>query len=237
MNYLSKKNIFVMTLLSIFFVTNSNAITKTQKELPIDRIYSPRGYDSLDSAEIVISGYLPNRCYKEPRVEVERYDNIIEIKAIIEKPKQSNTFCPEAIVPFVKTVDLGVLDVGIYNIKYKSNKQTNQYVQFIVREPRLGSDKNELYANVHRIEKKPGKDSVVLHGYNPSDCYALKEVNIVDNGRKTVSILPRVIKVRDFCPLKMVPFQIEVDIKEDRLPEKVLLHVRSMQGESVNMIY
>jgi hypothetical protein len=41
----------------------------------------------------------------------------------------------------------------------------------------------------------------------------------------------------DFCALKMVPFEYDVIVPSKLKSDKVLLHVRSMEGKSINSIF
>lgn len=170
-------------------------------------------------------------------MEVIKNGNIFEVKAKALFYDSTNPFCPEAIIPFVKTIDLGVLEAGVYKVVYMAADSSKRVIDYKVREPRLGDQKNELYSNIQHIEIRDSENIAVLHGHNPSDCFVLKNVRVIDNGRKTVSIMPRMEKVRDFCPLKMVPFEIEVEIPEVSSVKKTLLHVRAMKGNSVNAFY
>ena len=44
-------------------------------------------------------------------------------------------------------------------------------------------------------------------------------------------------QVSEFCPMKMVPFEYEVEVPNNLEKEKILLHVRVMDGRSVNSLY
>ena len=50
-------------LLMISFLSTQAA---TMELVPVENVYTPRGFDSNDNAEIVITGYLPNLCYQNP---------------------------------------------------------------------------------------------------------------------------------------------------------------------------
>jgi hypothetical protein len=76
-----------------------------------------------------------------------------------------------------------------------------------------------------------------LKGYNPSDCFELKEIIIIDNGVDTYSVLPKMKQVKEFCPKKMIPFAYEVEVPQRLEADKVLLHVRVMDGRSVNSFF
>jgi len=95
-----------------------------------------------------------------------------------------------------------------------------------------------IYANVEEVVKADdGSRKVILKGHNPSDCFELKEIEIKDNGVDVYSVLPKMKQVRAFCPKKMIPFSYEFDVPQNLEADKVLLHVRVMDGRSVNAFF
>jgi hypothetical protein len=44
-------------------------------------------------------------------------------------------------------------------------------------------------------------------------------------------------KIRDFCPMKMTPFSYDIEVPKSLANPKILLHVRSMDGNSINSIF
>lgn len=221
----------------LFFALEANGVTIQKKPVPVTGIYSPRGYDTYDSAEIVVTGYLPNGCYKNPKVEINSNGSFIDLKVTSLHYGNTTTYCSEAIFPFVKTVDLGTLKAGEYKIRHYTNYRIDRQVKFKVKEVDFSEEKNQIYANVEHIERYPSENTLVLFGHNPSDCFVLDEIKVVNNKRKTITILPRMKKVSDFCPMKMQPFQYKLNIPRDDREESTLIHVRAMYGNSVNTLY
>lgn len=213
------------------------ASTPVSVMLPVENIYSPFGFDSNDNAEVVIEGFLPNLCHKAPSSEVVVKGNLIDIKIKSLKYESDNPFCPEVIVPFIESIDVGVLDKGNYDIMV-NGKSIYQKEGFIgIAEASSDAVDEHVYANVEYVNKVEGQRVVELKGYNPSSCFVLDEISIVDNGRDAYSILPKMKQVSDFCPMKMVPFSYEVEVPQKLKRDKVLLHVRSMDGKSVNSLF
>ena len=87
------------------------------------------------------------------------------------------------------------------------------------------------------MAENPHNRIVELKGYNPSDCFQFDRVELVSNKEDVYSVLPIMKKVSDFCPMKMVPFSYEVEIPDDLPRKNILLHVRSMDGRSVNHLF
>ncbi len=94
------------------------------------------------------------------------------------------------------------------------------------------------YAYVNYIDKEEQSfGEVTLKGYNPSDCFELYTIEYVHNGKDTYSVLPKMKQVRSFCPMKMVPFKYKWKVPSDLNKSRVLIHVRTMDGKSVNTIF
>ena len=102
----------ILTLSSLV----SFAGTPVEKLVPVDEIFSPKGFDSNDSSEIIISGWLPNLCHKNPMTKFEIKGDAINITVSALSYQASNPFCPEMMVPFVESVNVGLLDKGQYKI-------------------------------------------------------------------------------------------------------------------------
>ncbi len=228
------------TLLLLLVVIGSPlAMSGTPIEtlVPIDDVYVPSGFDTNDNSEIIVSGWLPNLCHKSPMTSVEIKDKTINIKVTALKYSASNPFCPEMIVPFLKSVSVGLLDKGDYKILVNDKTAYQKKSMLHVNESSSSAVDEHIYANVHYIEQDGYSRNVQLKGFNPSDCLELKEVKIVSNKSNTYSILPIMKKVRQFCPMKMMPFSYDVEVPKSLNKSKVLLHVRGMDGTSVNSIF
>lgn len=227
-----------LILAAIVSMSFAHAGTPVEKMVPVDHVYAPFGFDSNDSVEIVVTGFLPNLCHKAPASKVEIKGNKVNVEMTSLYYHESNPFCPEMVVPFTKTISLGVMDKGDYEITVNGESQWEKKEAIKIAESTSNSIDDFSYAYVTYVEKENvGQGHVVLKGYNPSDCFELEKIDYVHNGRDTYSILPKMKQVREFCPMKMVPFEYEFKVPNDIDNNKVLLHVRTMEGNSVNTIF
>lgn len=213
------------------------ASTPVEIKTPIENIYSPNGFDSNDNVEIIIEGYLPNLCHKSPTSKVKVVGSKIQIDVTALRYDASNPFCPEAIVPFVETVKVGLLDKGNYDIVVNGKSIYQKAGTIQVNEATSNSVDEHVYANVDSVMKESGSREVELRGYTVSDCFVLDDINIVDNGSDVYSILPKMKQISDFCPMKMVQFSYKMEVPSKLKKDKVLLHVRGMNGNSVNTLF
>jgi len=213
-------------------------VVSYEANVPVDHVYSPAGFDSNDNSEIVVSGFLPNLCYKAPQHMVNVKDGKINISIKAIKNQRGLGFCADVIVPYIEYVNVGVLDKGKYDIAVNENSQWEKRSKMQIAEASSSSIDEAIYANVEEVVKADdGSRKVILKGHNPSDCFELKEIEIKDNGVDVYSVLPKMKQVRAFCPKKMIPFSYEFDVPQNLEADKVLLHVRVMDGRSVNAFF
>ncbi len=231
------KQLIIRVLIAFLAMGVAAASVPVEVMVPIEDVYSPKGFDSNDNSQIIISGYLPNLCHQAPKSIVKMVDGKVDIKIVSLKYDPSNPYCPEMIVPFVEAIDLGVMDKGVYDIVVNDQSVFERRASLQVDEASSDAIDDFVYAGVEYIEKSAGSCRVVLKGYNPSDCFVLDQIEIVDNNKDVYSILPKMKQISDFCALKMVPFEYDVIVPSKLKSDKVLLHVRSMEGKSINSIF
>lgn len=213
----------------------------------IEDLYIPTGFDTNDTIEIAVSGTVPSPCYSKREVKVEQAGQKIAIqitatKRTITSTPSGNSLCPMVLVPFLEVVNLGSLHGGSYEITVNGKaleQQDGQAVKGLLAvtdASQLEID-DYLYALTEYVEKDLRTNRYYINGYNYSDCLALKEVKYVTNEKNVVSVMPVMEQTRDFCPRKMVPFKYEINPPLDTLKsQRVLIHVRSADGKSVNSL-
>src|SRR5690606_19496779 len=75
-----------------------------------------------------------------------------------------------------------------------------------------------IYLDVLYIEQnETDKNLFKLKGMRYSDCLELDRVDILSNGKDTISVLPIMKKVSDFCPMKGQPLTTETEINLNQL--------------------
>ena len=227
------KKMFVVALVSGFAL----AAIPVQKLVPVANVFGPEGFDSNDNVEVVVEGFLPNLCYRSPMSEVKVEGNKIQIMVSAYSSEEVNPFCPEMVVPFLEKVDVGVMDKGNYDILVNGKSIYERSGDIKVNESISDAIDEVVYANVEYVEQVRGSRNIRLKGHNPSDCFVIDKVDFVDNNKDVYSVLPKMKQISDFCPMKLVPFEYEVEVPQNLNKEKVLLHVRVMDGQSVNSLY
>lgn len=208
-------------------------------QAPVEHLYVPTGFDSNDSVEVVVTGNFPNTCYSRNKVEVKVRDAIIDIKVTSLAPEGSlitTRACPQMLVPFKEVVAVGNLQGGEYEIRVNADSASSLGEKLNIAEASSSSVDDSIYAAIEWVERKAA-DEVVLHGWRYSDCMVMDKVKVVSNNKDTLSVLPIMKQIRTHCPMKGMPISVPVKFDTSSLKmSQPLLHVRTMDGKSVNAI-
>jgi hypothetical protein len=233
--FMKRKNLLALMVCMVSL--SGMASTPVETLVPVDHIYSPKGFDSNDNTEVIVEGRLPNLCHKAPWSKIEVKPGKVEITLSALKYEDNSPFCVPVEVPFVHPVSLGLLNKGNYEIVVNGKSMWEQKGDISISESQSPAADDFIYANVAFVEKEEGSRMVKLKGYTPSDCLSWDEVKFVSNGVDTLAVLPKMKQIYSHCPMKMVPFEKEVEIPRVLDRNKILLHVRVMDGKSVNTLF
>jgi hypothetical protein len=234
MKLMNKKFLAALALLPVITLA---APSQFEANVPVDHVYSPAGFDSNDNSEIVVTGFLPNLCYKAPKasVAVNNGKISVEVKAL---RTATMGFCAQVIVPYIEYISIGVLGKGNYQIAVNEKTSWEKKSNLFVADAVNNTIDDVVYANVEEVVKaEDGSRKVALKGNNPSNCFELKEIKVLDNGVDTYSILPIMKQVKTYCPKIPTAFNYEFEVPEKLDADRILLHVRVMDGRSVNAFY
>lgn len=202
-----------------------------------EHVFVPHGFDANDTTEIVLSGWLPSPCYKRPSGTASVVDDQVYIDLKATKFQVGNSFCLMMAVPYTVSVPVGRLNAGAYKVHVNQATMAPKIAEVLVDEPGSDSIDNFIYADVKHVDAFEDSREVVLTGYNPSDCLELEDVKFVSNKKDVYAVLPIMKQVKEECEKVRVPFNYTKKIPSDLNAEKVLLHVRSMNGHSVNEVF
>lgn len=229
---------FSATLFSAIGLLQAPLAHAAQEErtVPVAQVFAPKGFDTNDVTQIIVSGNLPNFCYKSPKSVVTVNDNIIniEVKALYD----TEAACAQVVNPFLDVVSVGVLAEGNYEVRVNESASATPLTATIEVTLAATLEVNDhIYARVDHAEQVENSRKVQLHGYNPSDCFDLDKFTYISNGKDTLSVLPIMKKISSHCPLKMTPFTYEAEIPVELSVNEALLHIRVMKGDSVNILF
>lgn len=209
-------------------------------DAPVDHVFVPAGFDNNDNVEIVVTGHFPNPCYNRSGVKVKVIDDTIKVTISASVKEDKANLCAAMIVPFKEDIVVGNLQGGDYKIVVNEGTAFELKDKITIVEATSQNQDDHIYAMVNYIElgfTGGGFGDARLVGWNPSDCLELDRVEYRSNGKDTVSIMPIMKKVREFCPMKLTPLEIPVRFDPSEFSHsKVLLMSRTIDGRSVNSL-
>lgn len=213
-------------------------------DIPIEKVFIPRGFDSNDRVQFAVGGELKNSCFKiaSNEVSVNTQTKMITVK---QKAYVYMGFCLMMIVPYSEVVTLGIVaEPGKYQIV---DGGSGNNLGLIEVGPARISDQDEfIYAPVSDVnierssglntENDPKRNRVVLTGTFSNDCTRIEEVQ-VDPSENTIVIRPITAfdKPLNQCQSVKTNFSHTV-VLDPNLRGDYLIHVRSLNGAAINRV-
>ena len=227
----------LLSALFLLFSVGVFASAPALTYISINNLYIPKGFDSNDNIELILSGSLPNLCFKQPQSKFKIVDKKIFVEVKAYHFESEDPFCPEVLVSFMEPLKVGLLESGNYEVVVNEGTEHEFISSLNVDEASNETSDNFIYANVDSIEKKDFSREIILKGVNPSSCFQLDQIIVLDNGVDTYIVLPTLKKVQENCEPNPVRFSYKVTLPHVLDIQTVLIHVRSMNGNSVNSLY
>jgi len=198
------------------------------------KAYVPNGFDSNDNVEIVGAGVFANSCYRyaDTKVEVNQNDKTI---TLTPSAYMYSGYCLQVLMPFDHTVKLGLLPAGTYSIQESSSKENLGAIT--VRSSVKTEADDFMYAPISQaFFKSQGTANLVqISGELPVSCMKLKDV-LFDKQADVIVVQP-IVEMDKSIPCVEGKFSFEKTSDIGALNSGTyLLHVRSMNGKSVNSV-
>jgi len=213
-----------------------NDNTPVLMEIPIQAVHVPNGFDSNDNVQIVFESYLPNPCYKvgPHKVQVDKVNRIVKLEQQVYR--YPGMICPQVIVPFATVVDVGLLAANTYDIQDATSGQTLGRMG-VRQSNNLGPD-DYFYAPVADARYDLTKRTVTLEGVFTNSCLSFADVKVYLDPKDVVVVLPILKPWQSSPACKAGKFPFSVTAKLPAMTAgRYLLHVRSMNGRSINKIF
>ncbi len=202
-----------------------------------DRVFTPLGFDDNDNAQVVLDGSLSDTCYKlgptQFRVEHASHKIFVRQQAFY----YPGGWCADVRIPYVQTVNLGILQPGRYEVLLEQNGKTTKPVATLpVAVARTKSPDDFLYAPITETHFDSARVNLVLGGFFTNSCMVFNHVktHVLDN--QVIEILPIVDLERALnCAQVANEFSVSVSLKN--IPHgRYLLHIRSLNGQAINRV-
>ena len=199
--------------------------------------FVPVGFDDNDDVMVVLDGNLPDSCYKLSHTEVLK-DPTTNKVTLIQYARRYPGVCLESLVPFSSESNIGVMPVGLFSVA--SPGAMEEKLQ--VTEATSAGPDEFLYAPVDStkvtFDETTGTHRGILEGRFTNTCMRIKEVTVINSG-KTLEVLPKMemVETPSGCQTTEVPFSWTVDLPREISQGRHLMHVRSLNGKSVNKMF
>lgn len=246
-----RTKIFVKSLAFIAVLVSVSALSEpisfkpqAVKLIPQDT-FIPPGFDDNDNAQVVISGYLPNTCYKAggatAKVDEKEKKIYIQNTAYV----YAGCWCAEVIVPYMHTINLGIIPTGQYQVLVQDEKlKFHDQGQLNVVSSKTTSPDDYLYAPVRDVflengdpsDTHDGGPTLVIRGQYTSNCMRSHEVRVNYRDHHIIEIFPIVTMTEGpNCHAAAIPFESKVKL-QNSWSGSTLIYVRSLNGQSISKV-
>ena len=206
-----------------------------------ENVFAPMGFDNNDNAQIVLYGNLPDTCHKAGtvRYRIDKSRKTIFIRN--EVYFYSGCWCADVLVPYIQTVNLGVLREGNYEIVVEApDGSFKKMARFPVSVSTTAGPDEYLYAPVENVHFKKGNGSepseVLITGAFRNSCMYLEDVKVTYRPNHVIEIQPVAgMQKGNDCVPDFRLFSAKVELK-DSVHGRALIHVRSLNGQALNQV-
>jgi hypothetical protein len=212
-------------------------------EVQPEHVFAPTGFDDNDNSQVVLAGEFASTCYKvaPPEIAIDAERREVRVRAHAWYYPEGD--CLRVVTPWTRTLDLGILAEGAYRVLVQQEgRDPRPMAELAVARSHGRGPDDHLYAHVTdavvRGNEPKGSSTLTLYGTFQSNCLRFTDVLTIQRAPDVIEILPIVEWRSDIpCGLVYVPIRFErvVAIKP-RQAGTALIHVRSVQGESVNRV-
>lgn len=213
---------------------------------PVEKVFTPFGFDDNDDSEVVLHGHFPNSCYKVGPAKATTDVATRTIYVDAHSWRYPGAICTQMIVPFTQTIKLGPVPVGEYQIKVIDRPNASA-LPLQVTSARTRNPDDYLYAPVENIsieKASNGQRKVVLEGSYPYTfigCMKIVEVRERLTPGQVIVVQPiaQMFENDADCTDQQnsKKFRVEQILSDVHEGAEYLAHVRVLEGQSLNRIF
>lgn len=212
---------------------------------PITQIYTPKGFDDNDVAQVFVEGAFPDTCYRVQEVTKEYLPNR-RIKIDVYALHYPGT-CPPSRTVYLESVDLKVLPHGNYEIVHTQNQETPiEQTSILTIKHTSREERDDFpYAPVDSMTlqtERNGKRYITLIGFHESnqwkqDFINQKVIGPEEGGQPIIVVLPVVERAYDRKQVQGAQaFAYKLEIPSNIPNGRYLFHIRTADGKSFNKV-
>lgn len=203
-----------------------------------EQVFVPPGFDTNDNAQLVVTGDLATTCLKagatKARVNHKKRQIYLEQEAL----QYTDCWCAELPTSYTKTVDLGVLEAGKYQVLVADGpEKVLKEGQMTITNATTNSPDERFYAPVEEavIVNRDGAPELTLRGTFRSTCTNIEDVKILQRTPGVIEVLP-ISDLKEGTPCIAGENPYEKTVTLPAVKGKTLVHIRSLSGQSINRV-
>jgi hypothetical protein len=223
-----------LTVSMVFSPANADEFSNSPVKRPtlFNEIYVPGGFDNNDVVQIVGEGIFRNTCFRPGPANAVLDQKNFTITLYATEYEYSG-ICMQMILPFERTLDVGILKDGTYKVFQNGELMDT----FKVSKAGSFQPDDHLYAPITQafFRQEGNVSKVLLSGEFSTDCLKIDRIQTAVE-KKVLVIQPITsMEEREKCKPGKFPFNAVASI--ENIPQgRYLLHVRSMNAKAVNNI-
>ncbi len=239
------KNFFVIAAGIAMFSTVATA-TPELVPSPVDKVFTPLGFDDNDDVEIILHGDFPSDCYKvgPAHATVDEENRKITVEATAWYYAEGD--CVPMTVPFIQPVRMGMISQGDYEITVIDRPNTDVTPLFVAQATSRSPD-DFTYAPVAQVDLKKqtnGAFELAVEGEYPYmfvGCMRIVDLRAhVTPGRVlVVQPISEIFLNESDCAdqVRSKKFRVTKSVSDMTDSGEYLAHVRALSGQSVNRLF
>ncbi len=238
---------YLITTLLLLTILN-NVYAQATKEIMLENVFIIKeGYDSNDEIELTLYGSLPSPCYKVDKINITPSQNNTHFSITVLMKKKRLRGCEQTIykapVNFSKVLSLGELPAGKYTFTYntKGGEKTDSMIISVAQSDSIDESLYAPISNAFIPELiYQGENAVVvLTGIFHTNCLNLNSADIEVIKKDNIFIILPKSKLTSIqnCNDKKYPIREIVNLGSITKKGNYLIHIRSLNGGSVNQVF
>lgn len=223
-------------------------LTPNTLDILPDRVFAPLGFDDNDNVQVVLDGHLADTCYKigPTHIRVDHENHKIYLRQTAYY--YSGAWCAEVRIPYVQTVNLGLLAAGEYEILLeRPDRGVDSAANLPIAIATNSSADNFVYAPIAeaRLERSHaigGNENdapfdLILSGSFANSCMHFMTAKMNIRANNVIEVLPvaKIDRTHSNCAQVETEFSTTLSLS-GVAHGRYLIHIRSLNGQALNRI-
>ncbi len=205
-----------------------------------DRVFAPVHFDDNDNAQFIFESSLISSCEKAGLSSAQVDQNSFTITLEAHQYAYSGCWCIPVESSYSSVISLGLLAAGRYTIQARLvDGSLARIGELPIVHAQTASPDDYLYAPVESMHldpaAPPSRPVLVLNGRFGNGCSRITRVK-VNRLPNLIEVLPITEVSAGTCMSVPAPFTQNVNLGAVTPGERLLIHVRSLNGQALNQV-